>query len=58
MKGIRQDGLHLAAMPGLRGLHSILLPPPVPFWPASPAWGVLGFVMQVQRRGDRTALML
>jgi len=49
---------NLAAMPGLRGLHSILLPPPVRFWPASPAWGVLGFVMQAQRRGDRTALML
>jgi len=45
-------------MPSLQGMHDILLPPPVPFWPATPAWGVLGilalsFVLWLAWRGLR-----
>jgi hypothetical protein len=35
---------NLPLMPSLQGMHDILLPPPVPFWPATPAWAVLGVV--------------
>ena len=34
----------LPAMPSLQGMQDILLPPPVPFWPATPAWAALGIL--------------
>jgi hypothetical protein len=26
-------------------MHDLLLPPPIPFWPATPAWAVLGALL-------------
>jgi hypothetical protein len=36
---------NLPPMPSLQGMHDILLPPPVPFWPATPAWALLGALL-------------
>jgi hypothetical protein len=36
---------NLPPMPSLQGMHDILMPPPVSFWPATPAWAVLGALL-------------
>jgi hypothetical protein len=33
------------AAPSRAAMHDLLLPPPVPLWPATPAWIVLGAVL-------------
>ncbi|MBC9175679.1 DUF4381 domain-containing protein [Pseudoroseomonas ludipueritiae] len=35
----------LPPMPSLEKMQDILLPPPVPLWPATPAWAFLGLLL-------------
>jgi Domain of unknown function (DUF4381) len=41
----RRATAQVSAAPSREAMHDLLLPPPIPLWPATPAWAVLGAVV-------------